>query len=228
VTAYLVLPPGEGPFPAVVFMHGSDGYRVSFLGEALGLAKDGIASLLPDAPYARPPHPPIAAFTPADGEQFAQTVVELRRGVDMLLERDDIDPERLGYVGFSWGGDLGFVLAAVERRVHSFVLMSGVPDVGAHLATLPEAQALDPTALAAYLKTWEPLAGVRYVPHAAPAALYFQGGLLDDAPTPAESRRLFAAESEPKKLVLYDADHEPDEQARSDRAAWLAARFGLS
>ena len=32
ITAYLV-PPGEGPFPAVVFMHGSTGYRVAFLGE---------------------------------------------------------------------------------------------------------------------------------------------------------------------------------------------------
>jgi uncharacterized protein len=228
VSAYLVVPQGTGPFPAVVLMHGSDGYRVSFLGEALALAKGVIVSLLPDAPYVREPHPPLLTFTPGDSEQFVQTVVELRRGVDLLVAREEIDPTRLAYVGYSWGGNLGFLLAAVERRVRSLVLISGVPGVGADLATLPDAQALDPAALAAYLKTWEPLAGMHYVRQAASSALYIQAGRLDEAPAPNESRQLFVTASEPKKLQLYDAGHELDEHARSDRAAWLAQRFTAS
>jgi pimeloyl-ACP methyl ester carboxylesterase len=161
--------------------------------------------------------------TTADAFRRSARALRLR----LLGSRGLEGEERAGaaYVGYSWGGNLGFLLAAVERRVHSFVLMSGVPDVGAHLATLPDAQALDRAALAAYLKTWEPLAGMRYVSHAAPSALYMQAGRLDDAPAPNESRQFFVAASEPKKLQLYEADHELDEQARSDRAAWLAQRF---
>jgi hypothetical protein len=52
-----------------------------------------------------------------------------------------------------------------------------------------------------------------------------QAGRLDEAPSPHESRQLFVTASEPEKLQLYDADHELNEQARSDRAAWLTQRF---
>jgi pimeloyl-ACP methyl ester carboxylesterase len=169
----------------------------------------------PSAERAAPSAPPPA---------FRRSPHALR--LRLLGSRGREGEERAGaaYVGYSWGGNLGFLLAAVERRVHSFVLMSA-PDVGAHLATLPYAQALDPAALAAYLKTWEPLAGMRYVRHAAPSALCIQAGRLDEAPVPHESRQLFVTASEPEKLQLYDADHELNEQARSDRAAWLTQRF---
>ena len=62
ITAYYVTPQGDGPFPAVVFMHGSPGQRVTFLGEAIELAQRGIASVLPDAPFARVPAPARRRF----------------------------------------------------------------------------------------------------------------------------------------------------------------------
>jgi dienelactone hydrolase len=51
----------------------------------------------------------------------------MRRSIDFLVSKEEIDPSRLGYVGFSWGGSLGANFAAVERRVGSFVLMSAIP-----------------------------------------------------------------------------------------------------
>ena len=41
-----------------------------------------------------------------------------------LIARDDVDPERLGYVGHSLGATWGGALAGVEKRVKAFVLMS--------------------------------------------------------------------------------------------------------
>src|SRR5215470_19003729 len=53
VTAYLVVPPGKGPFAAVEFVHWGQGNRTEFLSEALLYARAGIISLLLDAPPAR-------------------------------------------------------------------------------------------------------------------------------------------------------------------------------
>ena len=39
IGAYLVVPPGKGPFAAVIFVHPGPGSRSSFLDEALILAK---------------------------------------------------------------------------------------------------------------------------------------------------------------------------------------------
>ena len=225
VTAYLIKPPGDGPFPAVVFMHGAPGGRVTFFGEAVELAGRGVLSLLPDAPFARPPHPPPLAFTDADREQFAQTVVELRRGVDLLVAREDVDPSRLGYVGFSWGGFLGAPFAAVERRVASFVLVSGGPHIGQRAAEIGEAEGH--ADLAAYEESMAVLDAVDYLPHAAPNALLLQFGNEDEEPAPAEQRELAASASEPNDVRYYDAGHDLTSEARAEREDWLAARFDL-
>src|SRR6266852_9330221 len=59
VTAYLVVPPGKGPFPAVIYGHwcmpGSEKKnRTEFLDEAVLLARAGVVSLLPDHVNTRP------------------------------------------------------------------------------------------------------------------------------------------------------------------------------
>jgi hypothetical protein len=107
ITAFLVVPDGDGPFPAVLFMPGAPGARFTFYSEAIDLAKRGIVSLLPDPPYARPPIEDVVEFKPSDKDGIVQEIVEMRRGIDFLVSRDEVDPSRLGYVGFSWGASLG-------------------------------------------------------------------------------------------------------------------------
>jgi dienelactone hydrolase len=50
---------------------------------------------------------------------------DLARSVDYLESRDDVDAERLAYVGFSWGASFGLVTTALEERFHASVLLSG-------------------------------------------------------------------------------------------------------
>jgi hypothetical protein len=107
VTACLVVPPGKGPFPAVIYGHwcmpGSvKKNRTEFLEEAIVLTHSGVISLLPDHVIVHPGF--IEDNTPLNEKQIAvepQQVVNLRRGVDLLYARPDTNPKRLAYVGHS-------------------------------------------------------------------------------------------------------------------------------
>src|SRR6516225_2267841 len=103
VTAYLVVPPGAGPFPAVIYGHwcmpGSERKnRTEFLDEAIVLAHSGVISLLPDHVIVHPGF--VEDTTPLNVQQIeveVQQNVNLRRAADLLLERSDVDPKRLTY-----------------------------------------------------------------------------------------------------------------------------------
>jgi cephalosporin-C deacetylase-like acetyl esterase len=65
----------------------------------------------------------------AERDGYIQMVVDLRRAVDVLRTRKDVDPNRIGYVGHSLGRRGTGPLAAVEKRIRVFVLMGGLPKV---------------------------------------------------------------------------------------------------
>jgi dienelactone hydrolase/predicted Ser/Thr protein kinase len=58
-------------------------------------------------------------------EVFVQEVKDLRRCVDYLETRPDIDARRLAFYGVSWGGTLGAIIPAVEERLRASVLLAG-------------------------------------------------------------------------------------------------------
>jgi uncharacterized protein len=200
--------------------------RYTFFTESIELAKRGIASLSPDPPYARPPIKDVVAFTPGDKEGIVQEVVEMRRAIDLLVSREEIDPSRLGYVGFSWGGSLGAIFAAVERRVGSFVLMSAIPRLSVDMRQLGEERGATGD-LSRYEEAMKPIDAVNYLPHVAPNALFLQFGQEDTRPSPADGREVLSAASAPKKAQWYDGGHELNEQARTERENWLAQRLGV-
>ncbi len=50
---------------------------------------------------------------------------DLSRALDYAETRKDLDSKRLAFLGASWGGALGPLLAAVEPRIRAVVLISG-------------------------------------------------------------------------------------------------------
>ena len=54
-------------------------------------------------------------------------VIAERRAVDLLLRQVGVDVKRIGYVGHSYGGIAGGVLAGVEPRIAAFVLLGAAP-----------------------------------------------------------------------------------------------------
>jgi len=50
---------------------------------------------------------------------------DLGRVIDYLETREDIDEERLAYLGFSWGGAMGPIMTAVESRFKTGIYFVG-------------------------------------------------------------------------------------------------------
>ena len=58
-------------------------------------------------------------------EQVIRYATEFSLGLDYLATRDDIDLDRLAFVGTSWGATgAGIIMAAVERRYRSVVFVA--------------------------------------------------------------------------------------------------------
>ena len=70
-------------------------------------------------------NPAVSGDTRAYSEYLVQVGKDLRRSIDYLGNRTDIDMERLAYYGMSWGGYLGAILPAVETRFKAMVLVAG-------------------------------------------------------------------------------------------------------
>jgi dienelactone hydrolase len=225
VPATLVLPEAEGRHAAVVFQHGGgDARRTDFLPEAEELARAGIASLLVDAPFNRPRGRPWLTFDVRDRAAYVQNVVDLRRGIDLLVQRAEVDPARIALVGFSYGGVLAGIVAGVDRRLAAVVVMSGPGRITEPLRREGRRQGIPARRLARYVAAMRAVDAVPYVGRAK-APLYFQFGRRDTMPG-AWFRAYVAAAPRGARVQWYPAGHELCTCATRDRKAWLLQRLG--
>lgn len=229
VPATLIVPDGAGPFAGILLMHGMPGTRAATLPEAETLARRGAVTLSIDAPFARRRGEPVQ-LTRRDRDQQVQLIVDWRRGVDLLTARPDVDPKRLAYVGHSYGGAMGGLLAGVETRIRAYALAVGDGGLVSHVMGTgdPDFQRLSRSARERWLAAMEPVEPLRFVGRAAPAHLLFQNGRRDRLVPPASAEAYQAAGSEPKTIEWYDTDHFLDEQATHDRHLWLAEQIGIA
>jgi dienelactone hydrolase len=221
--AVLVVPRGQGPFPAVLYLHGAGGSRHDFLPDADALARRGFAALLVESAWVDAAFPGVAGM--AAVRRFrdleAATVVRLRRGVDLLRSLPEVDDRRLGFVGWSAGARAGAIFAGVEPRVRAFVLIAGgAAPVSAYLTGAPTP--LRPE-LQRLLETVDPL---HWVSAARPGTIFFQDGLRDEVVPRDALERLAAAAPAPQRVRWYPAEHRPTPAMVRERNAWLAARLG--
>ena len=148
VSAYLFLPDGEAPRPAILCIHqhnrefhlgksepaGLSGSPEQFYG--LELAKRGFVTLCPDAiGFEERQHPVLRG---ADYERFeatrlltlgsclqAKMLWDLMRALDYLTTRKEVDRRKFGCLGHSLGGQETLFLCAVDRRVAAAVSSCG-------------------------------------------------------------------------------------------------------
>ena len=236
VTAYLVVPAGKGPFPAVIYGHwcmpGSEmKNRKEFLDEAVVLAHSGVISLLVDHVTVHPGF--VADNSPLNEQQFAVEVqqdINLRRGADLLVARKDVDPKRLAYVGHSCGAGAGAFLSGIDPRFKAFVLMAGGhPDEVIRKAKWFQEyrEKIGPEKFDAFQakNSWTDTGP--YVSHAAPAAVFLQFASDEPYVTLEMDKEYFAAVSEPKRMKVYEAPHALNAEATRDRIAFLAEQLSF-
>jgi dienelactone hydrolase len=229
VPATLIVPDGPGPFAGILLMHGMPGNRTATFAEAETLARRGAVTLAIDAPFARR-RGEAARLNGRDREEQVQLIVDWRRGVDLLTARPDVDPKRLAYVGHSYGGAMGGLLAGVEKRLKAYALVVGDGGLVSHVTASrdPDFARLSRQARERWLAAMEPIEPLRFVGRASPAHLLFQNGYRDRLVSPAGAEAYQAAGSEPKTAEWYDADHSLNPQAVRDRHLWLAEQIGIA
>jgi cephalosporin-C deacetylase-like acetyl esterase len=234
VPAYLVIPKGTGKFAGVIWGHwlmqgAANSNREEFLEEAIALAPNGVVSLLIDAPQSRPNFKPTP--NPA---LVAQQVVDLRRGLDLLVSRPDVDAAKIAYVGHSWDAGTGAILDATDKRLAAFVFMSGPQSMMEYVLSsdsprmVPLRRTTDMAKVEQNLKAnaWADPGSYANKLGAAPAL--FQYGLHDEDWVPlADAKDYVAMSSGQKTTEFYDADHALNAKARMDRDSFLRKTLNL-
>ena len=118
----LFVPEGNGPFPAVVFVHGSApsfrGNRI-ILTEAKHLLDNGVVVLVPDK-------------RGADGSEgdwetasFEALGTDTVAAVDYLMTREDLPISQMGIIGASQGGHIAPLIASQSDAIDFVVDLSG-------------------------------------------------------------------------------------------------------
>lgn len=118
----LMLPEGEGPFPGVVFIHGSGTSRRDnpwYLTFAEEMRSNGFAVLLPDK----------RGSEASDGDwrdtSFEELATDTQAAYAFLSQVPEVDAARIGVIGFSQGGWIVPIVASREPSVAFVVSLSG-------------------------------------------------------------------------------------------------------
>jgi cephalosporin-C deacetylase-like acetyl esterase len=134
---------------------------------------------------------------------------DLSRSIDYLETRDDIDTSKLAYFGASWGGAMGAIMPAVEKRIKASVLLvAGLQ----FQRSLPEAEA------------------VNFLPRIKTPVLMLNGKY--DFFFPYETSQLpfytlLGTRKEDKEIFVYEGGHAvPATQAVKETLAWLDRYLG--
>jgi dienelactone hydrolase len=184
VQAYLVVPRSRGRHPGVLFLHGSGGDRRDLIFEAALLAERGAVTMTISQPNDAPTYRPL--------------VVNARRALDTLVARSDVDPRRLGIVGFSLGAQTAAILVGDDHRPKAAGIIGGR---GTDIA--------------------------RYWIRRSHADLFFQAGTRDAVVPHAQLVALERAAPGHPRVRWYDAEHVIDAPIRRDQLSWQAAELGL-
>jgi len=126
----LFIPPGDGPHPLVISQHGGGGtpeYCSSFFpcwnynDMTRRVQQRGVAVFAPQLMvWAGCNHNTLdTQLKQLGGSWAAFETLRLRRCLDYLTRRKDIDGERVGMIGLSWGSFNTLVAAAVDTRIKS-------------------------------------------------------------------------------------------------------------
>jgi fermentation-respiration switch protein FrsA (DUF1100 family) len=187
---------------AVMAQHGFHNTRAEMLNEAEMLARHGYGVLLIEARTHGYSEGGIISFG-------LKEVLDTRAGLDYLLTRPDVDPERIGALGNSQGGVTLLLSTAMYPEIKAYVgnspyaslqdeVATGVKSL-AHLPPFPFAPLIQFFAEREAGFSADAVAPINHIAEIAPRPVFLmQGGQDDIIPTDSGQR-------------LYDAAHEPKE-----------------
>ncbi|MCL2119878.1 MAG: alpha/beta fold hydrolase [Planctomycetaceae bacterium] len=139
VFAYYGRPEGDGPFPAVLLIHGGGGKafpdwvelwaKRGYVALAPDLAGNGPDGRLEDGGPNQADEEKFRTFSVDDGDYKNmwtwQVIAALLRGHALLAAQEEVDADRIAATGISWGGYLTCILAGVDTQLKAAVPVYG-------------------------------------------------------------------------------------------------------
>jgi len=223
------------PFAGVIFQHGGGKSMWDYLSDALILAQLGVVSVVPDAPArGQGKKSEINTMKLREAEDFqAEIVITEQRVLDFLLQQPGVDSKRIGYVGHSYGGIAGGVLAAIEPRITAFVLLGSLPSEARHIQENQSAywqemrQNMSAEEFARTLEMIHETDPDHFLPRTR-APILVQCARMDSDDNVRACPEVYRLAGGPKQLSWYDDDHSfTSLEALRDRLAWLDQHLKL-
>jgi cephalosporin-C deacetylase-like acetyl esterase len=209
----------EKQCPAVIFGHGYTGSKNDVLSALPKIASKGFCALSIDFWYhgdrSVEGKKMYSTFLYEMRSGLSLSVVDLRRAVDFLETRPEVDKDRITYVGGSMGGILGGLFASVDNRVKAPILIVaggnwpyllknsivGQVDLKFSYNDSVRLSNLSATALA-------PVDTLNLVQYISPRPLLMLNAKHDILVNPFTNKQMFLRAGIPKKIVWFDSDHD--------------------
>ena len=137
VFAYYGKPEGQGPFPAVLLVHGGGGKAFSdwvkhwnnrgYCALAMDLAGNGPKGRLPEGGPGQGDEEKFQDFTPDNLKDMwtYHAVAAVLRGHTMIASFPEVDRNKVAVTGISWGGYLTCIIAGLDDRLKVAVPVYG-------------------------------------------------------------------------------------------------------
>jgi serine/threonine protein kinase len=220
VMAYLFLPKhGQPPFQVVIYFPGSNALLLRSSNDIEVprfdfVVKSGRALMYPIYKSTYERGDGLTDDVPNTSILFRDHVLmwtkDVSRTIDYLETRADIDTQHLAYLGFSWGGVLGTIIPAVEKRIKVNVLVAGGLD--ARSRARPEVD------------------GVNFLPRITQPTLMLNGAYdyyFPEQPAQEPMFRLLGTPPALKQRLTFEAGHSvPRVDVIREVLAWLDKYLG--
>jgi len=125
VSGYLAAPDGAGRKPAIVVIHEYWGLNDFIKGKADNFAKQGYVALAVDLYRGKVASDPDTAHQLMRGLPEDRALRDLKAAVAYLKTRPDVDPARIGAIGWCMGGGWALNLAVAEPTLAGAVIDYG-------------------------------------------------------------------------------------------------------
>jgi carboxymethylenebutenolidase len=124
-SGYLAKPGGKGKHPGLIVIQEWWGLNDWIRQQADRYAKEGYLSLAPDLYRGKSTSDPNIAHELMRGLPQDRAIADLKAAFDYLANRKDVDPKRIGVIGWCMGGGYALDLTLAEPRIAATVINYG-------------------------------------------------------------------------------------------------------
>ncbi len=125
VRAYLAVPHGEGPFPAIILIHEWWGLNDWMKDNAKDFARHGYVALAVDLYHGRVATSSDEAHELMRGLPEDRAAKDIRSAFAYLSQRNDVERQRIGSIGWCMGGGYSLVAALTIPELAAAVVCYG-------------------------------------------------------------------------------------------------------